>query len=463
MKIGVCFLNIGDVYKRRTHWSKINKQNYCAKHGYDFIDDESIYNPSKPIPWSKIPLLLKYINNYDYLVWIDADILIMNNKISIEHFIEKYNKFDMIVGSDWRMINTGIMIIKNTDFCKQFIHQIDINEYDPDEDKNDRYKNWEQGSFINLFDKNFLNCQEKIKVTTPTEFNSYWFNYFPGHFVLHLAGVRGDLLQYLIRDFYPERLDIDDDNSYNTRMEWLAGPIRKHFEEKLKHERRQEEIYLNNFTIDFINNDDFNNILKNNKHHLDKLKEIILSTGETLEGNIFYEHNTFKELDFFNKQVNLFSSARNKKHILEIGFNAGHSTLLFLLASPDSIVYCFDICEHKYTEKCFEYISSQFPNRIKLFKGDSRKTIPDFTTENNNNIIFDVIHIDGSHDFNIANCDFFNTLKLVKYKSILIFDDTDLPHIKFLWDGYVKDKHIKQLDILPVKTHKHFIGYYLKE
>jgi CDP-6-deoxy-D-xylo-4-hexulose-3-dehydrase len=61
---------------------------------------------------------------------------------------------------------------------------------------------------------------------------------------LHFAGVRGELLQYLIRDHYPERLDMDSDETYNSRMEWLAGPIRDHFDKKLKHDRENELKHL---------------------------------------------------------------------------------------------------------------------------------------------------------------------------------------------------------------------------
>lgn len=247
-KIGLCFMNIGEKYKQITYWSRQNKISYCNLHGYDFIEDESVYNPDKPIPWTKIPLILKYIDSYDYIIWVDADILIMNTNIKVEDFIKTY-PCDIICGSDWKMINTGVMIIKCNDFTKEFIKSIETNIYDPNEDKSGRYLNWEQGSFINLYDKNFMNCKEHIHITCPTELNSYWFNYFPGHFVLHFAGVRGQLLQYLIRDYYPGRFNYEDDNSYNSRMEWLAGPVREHLDKKLHHEKELEIKNMYSFRI----------------------------------------------------------------------------------------------------------------------------------------------------------------------------------------------------------------------
>ena len=157
-------MSIGEDYKRYTKYSRETTISYCKKYNFDFIEDEEVYNKDKPIPWSKLLLLLKYIDNYDYIIWIDADILIMNHDISFEDIIKKYEEYDIVCGSNERMINTGILIVKNTDFTKTFLKMVYENEYNHLEDPNERYQNWEQGSFINLWDKNYLNCQTKIKV-----------------------------------------------------------------------------------------------------------------------------------------------------------------------------------------------------------------------------------------------------------------------------------------------------------
>lgn len=211
--------------------------------------------------------------------------------------------------------------------------------------------------------------------------------------------------------------------------------------------------------IKFIDVKSFRKIISKNKHHLEKILEIVKSENEELEGNYFYYDKTFKKIKNHNKRINLFSLSKNCENILEIGFGAGHSTLLFLLSNPKSIIQCFDICENKYTEKCFEYLSSQFPNRIFLHKGNSNIEIENF--KKNTNILFDLIHIDGSHDLPIANIDFFKTKDLAKKDGILIFDDTYILGLKILWEGFVKDKHIEEIEILPVDVYEHRVGYYL--
>lgn len=475
-KIGICTLSIGEKYRQRTKGSLQNKVEYCAKYGYDLIEDDLVYDTSKHIAWSKINLILKYLDKYDYLVWIDADILIMNDKIKLESFIDRYSNVDIICGSDWRMINTGILFVKNTEWSRNFLTAVYNNVYDPEADSKERYKNWEQGSFIHLHDNNYLECRSRVKVTDPTEFNSYWYNYFPGHFALHFAGVRGDLLMYLLRDYFPNRSDMDTDESYSKRMEWLAGPVREHLDNKLRSEHQQQCQEFGESEPDmkgkielklrFPSKDEFSKVIAENQKHLDALMEIVKKSGEELEGNYFYKHQTFELLDSgINKQINLYSIGQyiqrdDKINVMEIGFNAGHSALLFLLSNKNINMYCFDICIHSYTIPCFEYLSSIFPGRLHLIGGSSIEKLPEFY-KYNSDVRFDIIHIDGNHDVHFANCDFFNSKKLAKSGAILIFDDIYIPALKMLWNGYIKDGHIDEvINILPSDSYEHVVAVY---
>jgi hypothetical protein len=69
--------------------------------------------------------------------------------------------------------------------------------------------------------------------------------------------------------------------------------------------------------------------------YLNDIEEIVINSKDEylLEGNIFYYHVSLLKCDNnLPKQINLFwiGSLINKR-ILEIGFNAGHSALLFIL------------------------------------------------------------------------------------------------------------------------------------
>ena len=209
-------------------------------------------------------------------------------------------------------------------------------------------------------------------------------------------------------------------------------------------------------TENLIQIDDYKKILNDNKNHFDKLYKICKEIGENVEGNCFTKHNnidrTINELIY--KQLNLFSLGMNATNIMEIGFNAGHSCLLFLLSNPNSKLTIFDICQHKYTKPCFEYLQSVFPNRLKIFPGDSTKTVAEFYN-NNPNTKFDLIHIDGCHDGDIPNKDFYNSLKMAT--DIIIWDDTQSRRLNNLFKGYIKKGLVTEILMYETFVYKHRI------
>lgn len=227
-KIAVCTLALGEEYKTITAYGRMTKVYYCNRHGYDFRDDEDAHDKTRPYAWSKVKLIQKCLNqNYEYVVWIDADTHIMNPDITLESLIDRLSGGkDILLASDWDKINSGVMFIKNTEWSKKFFETL----YDQTEFLN--HPNWEQEGIIHMYNTNMIRSQEhimKLHFTQQTEFNSYYSLYKKGQFLIHLAGCyrddRNNGLDMMMDRYCPIRMAKDTDATYQERMRFLDSLV----------------------------------------------------------------------------------------------------------------------------------------------------------------------------------------------------------------------------------------------
>jgi hypothetical protein len=134
-------------------------QLYCLKHGLDLIcSHETAYQNRHPA-WERLPLLLKHLPNYDYLVWIDADAFFYFHSTSIIDMIKTTPQTDFIFSRDIGNgnINTGIFVVKNTDYSYMFLSKW---AYDEELYNTNPYpKWWDQGVLIGMIGNNAIDIQ----------------------------------------------------------------------------------------------------------------------------------------------------------------------------------------------------------------------------------------------------------------------------------------------------------------
>jgi predicted O-methyltransferase YrrM len=147
------------------------------------------------------------------------------------------------------------------------------------------------------------------------------------------------------------------------------------------------------------------------------LERFLLSAGTNkVEG---HSQQSIQETQVLRRLV----GSPDVKHVMEIGFNAGHSAETFLSFNPEIDLTSFDIGSHAYTLLGKKYIDYVFPFRHRLFLGDSAKTLPEFVRENPE-WKFDLIFIDGCHDYKTVCSDLLLSIQMSHPGTIVVMDDT---------------------------------------
>jgi hypothetical protein len=194
---------------------------------------------------------------------------------------------------------------------------------------------------------------------------------------------------------------------------------------------------------------------------ISSLNKIIDSTNEKMEGNILYRHHSNYCLHGKNKEdarYNLYHLSEISSKLVEIGFNGGHSEALFFYANPDISLLSFDLCDHRYTELCLNYLQSKY--RIEFIKGNSIQTIPQYR----NHSKYNVIHIDGGHGKNICYHDMLNCRMFGDEHSFLVVDDSYLQGIGEAITEHESTNFIYEIDyekFCLFKTNQHRIFKYV--
>jgi len=233
MKIIVCTLAINEWYRNVVKYAIKNFEYYCSLYNYEFIlhtenDTDTVFDNKRAPCWYKIKLIEKILKEKecDYVVWIDADCQILKHDVKLEYFIEKYinNEFYLALTQDQQVLNTGVMFIKNNAFNIELMNKIWNNP-----SAVDYFKDFhEQTSLAELYENNddikkYINI---IPYSVKDELVVYWGNYYPNeNFLLHSARCSFDTLSfiYMMDSYYPFRIDEENDDEYNERIEWLKN------------------------------------------------------------------------------------------------------------------------------------------------------------------------------------------------------------------------------------------------
>jgi hypothetical protein len=196
MSVTILTLVIGADYRKSLAKALDSKRKYAQKHGYTYIQaGEESWDRSRPIAWSKVPLLIKTLSGLPEgaMVWMsDADVLITNLDLRLEDYVlpllpaEK----DLLITNDaCNHLNSGNILIRNTKWTRDYWQRVDAR------DDCTYHIWWENMAMIKLLEEN-ASDREKVEITNQHKrINAYVMGlpdqplWTPGDFLVHFAGV----------------------------------------------------------------------------------------------------------------------------------------------------------------------------------------------------------------------------------------------------------------------------------
>jgi hypothetical protein len=167
---------------------EINKK-YCDKNNIELIVCNKRRHGNRHPAWERIPLILEYINDYDYIMWIDADAHFYIDSNNIMDLISDNTSFDFIFSKDITVaINTGCFIVKNTQYSIDFLTKWG---YDESLYNNNNYPDWwDNGVILDMLEQNILDIKNNCIIFDYGVLQHFFENEsFPNKpFIFHLAG-----------------------------------------------------------------------------------------------------------------------------------------------------------------------------------------------------------------------------------------------------------------------------------
>lgn len=174
---------------------------YCKVNNIDYFIFESEGLTSRPRSWDKL-LFINYIfnsqfrySNDSWVLWIDADAVIVNDGFNLEEQVIKnaLPRGELVVVKDITSVNSGVMLIKSSEYMRKLLKQWwSMTGY-----VNHHW--WEQGAFLDLIDKNWENIRGRIYFMRQGILNAYNYDLYgasfpegelcPESFVYHLPGL----------------------------------------------------------------------------------------------------------------------------------------------------------------------------------------------------------------------------------------------------------------------------------
>jgi hypothetical protein len=169
-------------------------------------------------------------------------------------------------------------------------------------------------------------------------------------------------------------------------------------------------------------------------HVIARLNLHVVRSGVPLEGNLCYLHHhgdLSSALPYSVEKAplrkNFIRLVRNASSLLEIGFNAGHSAAIALIANPALLYWAIDVGKNAYSRSCAAELRERFGCNFNVVFADSRIALASGALTRK--FVPELIHVDGGHDFATARLDLLSVAMLCGPETLVLVDDCHSPGV----------------------------------
>ena len=86
----ICSLATGDDYRALLSRSALSFERYAQRWGWDVVVSSEELSDGRPAQWAKIPFIRSLLDEYEWVLWLDADVVIVDLEADISLEIGRY-------------------------------------------------------------------------------------------------------------------------------------------------------------------------------------------------------------------------------------------------------------------------------------------------------------------------------------------------------------------------------------
>jgi hypothetical protein len=111
---------------RLLHIAGRSFRRYAARHDYELALHTETLDPTRAPPWSKVLLLRRLAATHDLLLWLDTDLVIVDDSLDIADELEEGRFLYMVEHrtKEGRMPNSGVMLLRGGTDTIEFLDEV---------------------------------------------------------------------------------------------------------------------------------------------------------------------------------------------------------------------------------------------------------------------------------------------------------------------------------------------------